>query len=111
MATAVDLQLGRGSAEFAWIGPGAFHPRRTLESPLAPPVAGDRSDPVSCKTEDTPAALHLRSQLLDVALQRRGLFGKIGGPDGGTASTARRKNISVRVHVKAGEDIIVRASW
>jgi hypothetical protein len=30
----VDLQLDRGSAEFVWISPSAFHFRRTLEGPL-----------------------------------------------------------------------------
>jgi hypothetical protein len=77
----VDLQLDRGSAEFVWISPSAFHFRRTLEGPLQ--ATPERSkDAVDFRVDDTPAALHLRSKLLDVALQKRGLLVKVSGPDG-----------------------------
>jgi len=78
----VDLQLDRGSAEFAWISPSAFHFRRTLEGPLRPYAILDGSDPVSFRAEDTPAALHLRSKSIDVAIQKSGLLMKVSGPDG-----------------------------
>lgn len=78
----VDLQLDRGSAELVWVSPSAFHFRRTLEGALAAARPERSTEPVAFKVEDTPAALHLRSKLLDVALQRRGLLVKVSGPDG-----------------------------
>jgi hypothetical protein len=78
----VDLKLDRGSAEFVWTSPSAFHFRRTLEGPLRLYAIPDRSDPVSFRAEDTAAALHLRSKSLDVAIQKSGLLVKVSGPDG-----------------------------
>ncbi len=77
----VDLKLDRGSAELVWISASAFRLRRTLDGPLPdawidPPVS------VPIQYEDTPAALHLRSKLLDVELRKQGLLVKVTGPDG-----------------------------
>jgi hypothetical protein len=77
----VELKLDRGSAELVWVSPSAFHFRRTVEGPL-PDGRLDPSDPVAFQLNDTPAALHLRSRLLDVELQKRGLLVKVAGPDG-----------------------------
>jgi hypothetical protein len=79
----VDLHLDRGGAEFVWISPGAFHFRRTLKGPL-PPATPERSTAaVEFHVDDTPAALHLRSRLLDVALERHGVLVTVKGRDGG----------------------------
>jgi hypothetical protein len=76
----VDLHLDRGSAELTWISPGAFHFRRMLDGPLSP-IAIPNGDAVPFKVEDTPSVLHIHSNLLDVALQKRGLLISVNGPD------------------------------
>lgn len=77
----IDLKLDRGSAQIAWVSPTAFHFRRAPEGPL-PDVARDSSDAVAFQVDDTPAALHLHTRLLDVALQKRGLLVEVAGPGG-----------------------------
>jgi hypothetical protein len=77
----VELKLDRGSADLVWVSSTAFHFRRTMDGPLpgAPP---DLSGPVAFRIEETPAALHLRSRILNIELQKRGLLLKVAGPDG-----------------------------
>jgi hypothetical protein len=70
----VDLKLDRGSAEFVWTSPSAFHFRRTLKGPLTEAKPEHSTDPIAFKLDDTPTALHLRSKLLDVAIQKSGVL-------------------------------------
>ncbi|HUB81049.1 MAG TPA: hypothetical protein VMB03_19730 [Bryobacteraceae bacterium] len=78
----VALQLDRGAAELTWVSPSAFHFRRTLEGPLPPAPPEQSTAAVDAKAVDTPSAVHFRSKLLDVALQKRGLLVGVTGPGG-----------------------------
>jgi hypothetical protein len=78
----VELKLDRGSAELVWTSPSAFHFRRTLKGPLADQKPERSTDPVEFKVDDTPAALHLRSKRLDVAVQKSGALLNVNRADG-----------------------------
>ena len=69
----IDLRLDRGSAEIAWISPTAFRFRRTLDGPLAP-ARQEQAESIDLHIEDDPAALRIRSRLLEVTLRKRGLL-------------------------------------
>jgi hypothetical protein len=83
----VDLRLDRGAAELVWISPSAFHFRRTPDGLLAPGAPEQSTAAVDFKAEDTPSALHLRSKLLNVALQKRGILVGVTGPGGAVLMT------------------------
>jgi hypothetical protein len=83
----VELKLDRGSAELVWTSAGAFHFRRTLDGALTPAATERATDPVDFKVDDTPTALHLRSKLLDVAIEKHGVLVKVSGPDGAVLMT------------------------
>jgi alpha-glucosidase (family GH31 glycosyl hydrolase) len=78
----VDLKLDRGSAEFVWTSPSAFHFRRTLKGPLAEAKPERLTDPIEFKLDDKPTALHLRSKLLDVGIQKSGVLVSVHRADG-----------------------------
>jgi hypothetical protein len=68
----IELRLDRGNAELIWISPSTFHFRRVLSGPLHP-TAETTHEPVAIATDDTGSQLHLRSRLVDVAIEKQGL--------------------------------------
>jgi Glycosyl hydrolases family 31 len=78
----IEFQLDRGSAEMVWISPTSFHFRRTLDGSLELAAPERKSDPVELKVDDTPAAVHIRSKYLDVAILKRGLLVNVHRADG-----------------------------
>ena len=79
----IDLKLDRGSAEMVWISARTFHFRRSLEGPLPAAQAPDSDkEAVALQVDDTPAAVHVRSKYLDVAIQKHGLLINVHRIDG-----------------------------
>lgn len=78
----IDLQLDRGSAELVWTSPAGFHFRRTLNGPLPAAEPESNTEPVAFQLDDTPAAVHVRSKYLDVAIEKRGVLIKVSSRDG-----------------------------
>ena len=77
----IELQLDRGGAELVWVTPSTFRFRRTLDGFLPELKAEDR-DPVRMVIDDTPGALRLRTQFLDIAIQKHGLLLRVRRADG-----------------------------
>ena len=78
----IDFRLDRGAAELVWVSPGAFHFRRSIDGPLPPSAPEPSGAAVESTAGDTASAIHLRSKLLDVAVQKRGLLVGVTGPGG-----------------------------
>jgi hypothetical protein len=77
----IDLQLDRGAAELTWLSPSAFHFRRTLEGPLAQPKPA-AAPAVRLEIDDTPAALRVRSQFLELTVRKHGVLIRVRALDG-----------------------------
>jgi hypothetical protein len=77
----IELQLDRGGAELLWMTPSTFRFRRALDGFLPELPAADR-DPVRVAIDDTPGAVRLRSQFLDIAIQKHGLLLRVRRADG-----------------------------
>jgi hypothetical protein len=77
----IELQLDRGGAELVWVTPSTFHFRRTLDGFL-PESQAAGGEPVAVAIDDTPGALRLRSQFLDIAIQKHGLLLRVRRVDG-----------------------------
>jgi hypothetical protein len=77
----IELQLDRGSAELVWVTPSAFRFRRALDGFLPELPAADR-EPVRMVIDDTPGAVRLRSQFLDIAIQKHGVLLRVRRADG-----------------------------
>jgi hypothetical protein len=73
----IEFTLDHGSAELQWYSDSTFRFRRTLDGPLAVLSQPDL-DPPAPKTpgkiEDTPGALHIRSESIEVVIQKHGLM-------------------------------------
>src|ERR1019366_39788 len=82
----IELQLDRGSAELVWVTPSTFRFRRTLDGFLPELKAPDR-EPVEVAIDDTPGALRLRSQFLDIAIQKHGVLLRVRRADGAPLMT------------------------
>jgi hypothetical protein len=68
----IELKLDRGSAELIWISPSSFHFRRVLDGPL-PPSEEAAHEAVAITMRDFGNAVTLRSRLVEVAIENRGL--------------------------------------
>jgi hypothetical protein len=68
----VEFALDRGSAELQWYSDSAFRFRRTLEGPLD--ALPRRETPAGIHIDDAPGALHIRSDSIEVVIQKRGLL-------------------------------------
>ena len=83
----IDLRLDRGSAELVWVSPSSFRFRRSLEGPLAAAQAGPHHDGAGenfdLHIEEDPAALRIRSRMLEVTLRKRGLLVTVSRPGAG----------------------------
>jgi hypothetical protein len=77
----IELRLDHGAAELVWMTPSTFHFRRALEGPLPAVTAEDRA-PVAVKIEGAADGLRVRSEFLDVSLQKRGLLVQVRRLDG-----------------------------
>ena len=68
----VEFTLDHGGAELQWYSDSAFRFRRTLAGPLAslPPP----ETPVAIHIDDSPGALHIRSDSLEVVVRKHGLL-------------------------------------
>jgi hypothetical protein len=78
--------LDRGGAELLWVTPSTFRFRRTLNGFLPELPAADR-DPVQMEIDDTPGAVRLRTQFLDIAIQKHGLLLRVRRADGAPLMT------------------------
>ncbi len=77
----VDFRLDHGAAQMVWYTPSAFRFRRVLENSL--PVAQMGShDKVTLRVEDTPGAVRIRSDVLEVLVQKHGLLVRVRNGDG-----------------------------
>jgi hypothetical protein len=77
----IELKLDRGSAEFVWLTPATFHFRRTLSGPLAPPIV-EEPRTVELETEETAAAVRMRSKYLEVEIRKSGVLLTVRRRDG-----------------------------
>lgn len=77
----VVFNLDRGSAEMVWTSGSAFRFRRTLDGPL-PETQFPTHDPVQIRTDDTPGAIRIRSEFLDVTVQKRGALLRVRTAEG-----------------------------
>src|ERR1039457_5782014 len=77
----IELQLDRGGAELLRMTPSTFRFRRALDGFLPELPAADR-DPVRTVIDDTPRAVRLRSQFLDIAISKHGLLLRVRRVDG-----------------------------
>ena len=82
----IELQLDRGGAELLWMTPSTFRFRRALDGFLPELPAADR-DPVRTVIDDTPGAVRLRSQFLDIAISKHGLLLRVRRADGAPLMT------------------------
>jgi len=69
----VELTLDRGAAELQWYSASAFRFRRALEGPLRA-LPHPEGGPVAIHIDDAPGALHIRSEAIEVVIQKRGLL-------------------------------------
>jgi hypothetical protein len=69
----IDFTLDRGSAELQWYSDSTFRFRRTLEGPLAA-LSLPEKQPVAIQIDDTPGVLRIRSESIEVAVQKHGLL-------------------------------------
>jgi hypothetical protein len=76
----VEFRLDHGSAELAWMSANSFHFRRTLNGPL-PPATSAYGD-VAVKVEDAPGRVTMRSDQIEVTLQKSGLLVRVRRLDG-----------------------------
>ncbi len=68
----VEFTLDHGSADLQWYSASTFRFRRTLDGPLAalkPPETA-----VAIHVDDSPGALHIRSEAIEVVIQKHGLL-------------------------------------
>ena len=77
----VDFKLDHGAAEIVWNSPSAFRFRRSLADPL-PVVQMGPHDKVSLQVDETPGAVRIRSDALEVTLQKHGLLVRVRSADG-----------------------------
>jgi alpha-glucosidase (family GH31 glycosyl hydrolase) len=68
----VEFTLDHGSAELQWYSASAFRFRRTLEGPL--PARPRPETAVAIHIDDAPGALHIRSEAMEVVIQKHGLL-------------------------------------
>jgi hypothetical protein len=69
----IEFTLDHGSAELQWYSDSAFRFRRTLEGPLAA-LPHPEGGPVAIHVDDSPGALHIRSDSLEVVVRKHGLL-------------------------------------
>ena len=77
----IEFQLDHGSAEMTWVSNSTFHFRRSLDGPLSK-LEEKAKDPVSVHIDDTPGALRITTQDLDVTVQKHGLLVRVRKTDG-----------------------------
>jgi hypothetical protein len=77
----IDLQLDRGAAELTWLSPSTFHFRRAGDGAIAPSKAA-RTDIVPVEIDDTPAAVRVRSGLIEVTIRKHGVLVGVRARDG-----------------------------
>ncbi len=77
----VTLQLDHGAAEMVWMTPSTFRFRRTLEGPLPGAETRERTA-VHLELLDQPGLLRIRSQFLEVAIQKHGVTLRVQKRDG-----------------------------
>ena len=77
----VEFKLDHGAAEIVWSSPSTFRFRRSLEEPL-PVVQMGPHDKIALKIDETPGAVRIRSDFLDVTVQKHGLLLRVRNADG-----------------------------
>ncbi|HWC96662.1 MAG TPA: hypothetical protein VG456_07930 [Candidatus Sulfopaludibacter sp.] len=78
----IEFKLDHGSADMVWNGASTFRFRRTLEGPLAALKPADDQTKPAFQVEDTAAAIRVRSEFLDVTIQKHGLLVRVRSGDG-----------------------------
>jgi hypothetical protein len=77
----IELQLDRGGAEMLWMTPSTFRFRRALDG-ILPELPPANREPVQLQIDDTPGVVRLRSQFLDIAIQKHGVLLRVRRVDG-----------------------------
>jgi hypothetical protein len=83
----IEFRLDHGSAEMVWLSNSTFHFRRSLDEPLPAFTEKASNEPASIHIDDSPGALRVTSQYLDVTIQKHGLLLHVKKTDGTTLST------------------------
>lgn len=81
----LELTLDQGAAELVWLSPTTFHYRRTLEGPLVP--SAESRAAVQSQIDDTPGAIRVRTQAIEVTIQKHGLLLRVRRADGAPLMT------------------------
>jgi hypothetical protein len=69
----IEFTLDHGSADLQWYSDSTFRFRRSLEAPLAP-LPRPEAKPITIRIDDAPGALHIRSESIEVVIQKHGLL-------------------------------------
>lgn len=77
----VDFKLDHGAGEIIWTGPSTFRLRRSLDGPL-PDVQTTIHDKVALKVDETPGAVRIRSDYVEVTVQKHGMLLRVRTTDG-----------------------------
>jgi hypothetical protein len=77
----IEFRLDRGAAELVWVTPSTFRFRRTLDGPL-PEVKSEEHALVRVEAEDGPSGVRLRSDAIEVSIQKHGLLLQVRRRDG-----------------------------
>jgi alpha-glucosidase (family GH31 glycosyl hydrolase) len=77
----VEFKLDHGGAELVWTSPSTFRFRRSLEEPLPSVQVADR-EKVALKIDETAGAVRVRSDFLEVTVQKHGLLLRVRNMDG-----------------------------
>lgn len=77
----IEFKLDHGGAEIVWSSPSTFRFRRALEGPLPVAKMADH-DKVALKVDETAGAVRIRSDFLEVTVQKHGLLLRVRSADG-----------------------------
>jgi alpha-glucosidase (family GH31 glycosyl hydrolase) len=77
----IDFKLNHGSAELAFNGGSTFRFRRAMEGPLGMVQVTDQP-PAALKVDEIPGAVRVRSEFLEVTIQKNGLLVRVRNLDG-----------------------------
>jgi alpha-glucosidase (family GH31 glycosyl hydrolase) len=78
----IAFKLDHGDAEMVWNGPSTFRFRRTLEGSLSPASPVKDQTEATLKVDETPGAIRVRSDFLDVTVQKHGMLLRVRYTDG-----------------------------
>jgi len=77
-----EMRVDRGAAEMVWVSPSSFRFRRSLDGTLPPAATPDPKEPLTINVEDAGGAVHVRSNLISVTINKHGLLIAVHKRDG-----------------------------